>query len=201
MQEVLVGLNDSRKLALGVLLGCALALAAGPAAAAPPTNDNFAAATGFLYYSTFDTAEATLEPGEPQPTGCVANGGSVGRTVWMKLVASGGDGWRRMELSDASAIGTPGHEFDDAVWAVWTGSSLSTLTQVACDDNSGVEGWPNLIFPVANGQTYYLQIGGARAAGAPDAWGGDHPLYVDTAAGPPAVTLSGAGNETGSPVE
>ena len=208
MEKVFVGLNDSRKLALGVLLGCALALLAGPAAAAPPTNDDFAAAPEFgppnlvdNYIADVDTAEATLEPGEPQPTGCVASGGSVGRTVWMKLVARAGDGWRRMELDDASFVGTPGHELDDAVWTVWTGSSLSTLTQLACDDNSGAARWPNLIFPVTNGQTYYLQIGGVRAAGAPDAWGGDQPLFVATAPGPPAVTLNGPGNETGSPVE
>ena len=208
MEKVFVGLNDSRKLALGVLLGCALALLAGPAAAAPPTNDDFAAAPEFgppnlvdNYIADVDTAEATLEPGEPQPTGCVASGGSVGRTVWMKLVARAGDGWRRMELDDASFVGTPGHELDDAVWTVWTGSSLSTLTQLACDDNSGAARWPNLIFPVTNGQTYYLQIGGVRAAGAPDAWGGDQPLFIATAPGPPAVTLNGPGNETGSPVE
>ena len=119
----------------------------------------------------------------------------------MKLVARAGDGWRRMELDDASFVGTPGHELDDAVWTVWTGSSLSTLTQLACDDNSGAARWPNLIFPVTNGQTYYLQIGGVRAAGAPDAWGGDQPLFIATAPGPPAVTLNGPGNETGSPVE
>jgi hypothetical protein len=210
MQKVFVGLTESRKLALGVLLGCALALPAGPAAAAPPTNDNFAAAAEFgngtpntfdEYYAGIDTAEATLEQGETQPTGCVASGGSVGRTVWMRLVARAGDGWRRLELSDGSVVGTPGHELDDAVWTVWTGSSLSTLAQVDCDDNSGADRWPNLIFPVANGQTYYLQIGGVRAAGAPDAWGGSHPLFVARAAGPPAVTLDGAGNETGSPVE
>jgi hypothetical protein len=210
MQKVLVRLNDSRKLALGVFLGCAVALPAAPAAAAPPANDDFAAATDFdngtpntfdEYYATSHTAEATLEPDEPQPTGCVANGGSVGRTVWMKLVARADDGWRRLELSDGSAVGTPGHQDDDAVWTVWTGSSLSTLTQVACDDNSGVERWPNLIFPATKGQTYYVQIGGVRAAGAPDAWGGDHPIYIAKAAGPPAVTLDGPGNATGSPVE
>ena len=86
MQRVFVGLDESRKLALAVLLGCALALQAGSAAAAPPANDNFAAATEFgsgtpntfdEYYARPDTAEATLEPGEPQPKGCVANGGSV----------------------------------------------------------------------------------------------------------------------------
>lgn len=208
MQKVFVGRDESRKLALGVLLGCALALPAGPAAAAPPANDNFAAAVEFGppntsdgYYASPDTAEATLELGEPQPTGCVADGGSVGRTVWMKLVARADDGWRRLELEDGTLVGTPGHEFDDAVWTVWTGSSLSTLTQVACDDNSGADRWPNLIFPATKGQTYYLQIGGVRAAGAPDAWGGVHDLYVATAAGPPAVTLDGPGNETGSPVE
>jgi hypothetical protein len=208
MQKVFVGRDESRKLALGVLLGCALALPAGPAAAAPPANDDFAAAVEFGppnmsdgYYASPDTAEATLELGEPQPTGCVADGGSVGRTVWMKLVARADDGWRRLELEDATLVGTPGHEFDDAVWTVWTGSSLSTLTQVACDDNSGTDRWPNLIFPATKGQTYYLQIGGARAAGAGDAWGGVHDLYVATAAGPPAVTLDGPGNETGSPVE
>ena len=179
-----------------------------PGGCAPPANDNFAAAVEFGppntsdgYYASPDTAEATLELGEPQPTGCVADGGSVGRTVWMKLVARADDGWRRLELEDGTLVGTPGHEFDDAVWTVWTGSSLSTLTQVACDDNSGADRWPNLIFPATKGQTYYLQIGGVRAAGAPDAWGGVHDLYVATAAGPPAVTLDGPGNETGSPVE
>ena len=210
MRKVFVGRDESRKLALGVLLGCAIALPAGPAAAAPPANDNFAAATEFgngtpntfdEYYAGPNTAEATLELGEPQPTGCVAHGGSVGRTVWMKLVAHADDGWRRLELSDASAVGTFGHELDDAVWTVWTGSSLSTLTQVACDDNFGAGRWPNLIFPATYGQTYYLQIGGARATGAPDAWGGEQPLYISTAAGPPAVTLNGPGNETGSPAE
>jgi hypothetical protein len=201
MQKVFVGLNESRRLALGVLLVCAVALSAGPAAAAPPADDNFAAATVMSYHDGRDTAEATLELNEPQPTGCVANGGSVGRTVWKKFVAPAGTGWERLELYDASMVGMPGHELDDAVWTVWTGSSLSTLTQVACDDNSGADRWPNLIFPVTPGQTYYLQIGGVRAASAPDAWGGPQDLILDSAAGPPAVTLDGPGNETGSPVD
>jgi hypothetical protein len=190
-----------KKLALGIVLACALALSPGIAAAAPPANDDFAAATAMSYHDGGDTTEATLELGEPQPTGCVANGGSVGRTIWKKFVAPASTGWERLELYDASFIGLPGHESDDAVWTVWTGSSLATLTQVACDDNSGADRWPNVIFPVTPGQTYYVQIGGVQAASASDAWGGQQDLILDSAAGPPAVMLDGPGNETGSPVD
>jgi hypothetical protein len=190
-----------KKLALGVVLGCAFALPAGTAAAAPPAENDFAAATTLTYHGSGDTTEATLETGEPQPAGCVANGGSVGRTMWKKFVAPAGTGWQRLELYDGSIVGTFGHESDDAVWSVWTGSSLATLTQVACDDNSGPGTWPNLIFPVTPGQTYYVQIGGVDPTGAPDAWGGQQDLLLDSAAGPPAVALDGPGNETGSPVD
>jgi len=70
---------------------------------------------------TQDTAPATLESGEPQPS-C----GPIGSTVWYHAVA----------LSDGIVTAdTFGGNFDTAL-AVYSGDDLGALVEVGCNDDS-----------------------------------------------------------------
>ena len=86
-----------------------------------PPNDAFASAQTLTVAdtATADTRGATTQTGEPQPT-C----GPVGKTVWYRLTAS---------RSESVTITTEKSTYD-TVLAVYTGTSLASLTQVACND-------------------------------------------------------------------
>lgn len=115
----------------------------GIALAAPPSNDNFADATAILglpFTQSVDLAEATAEAGEPS-TQC---GGPVSQSVWYSFTAT--------ETISVTAR-LSGYAYYSVV-AVFTGSSLSGLTQVACQGY-----WDPMTFRATAGQTYYLQLG------------------------------------------
>ena len=63
-------------------------------------------------------------------------------------------------------IGTDGSNFDTLVAAyVGPGNSYGTLTNVACDNNSGVDGFDSRInFPAVAGKIYFVQVQGVGAA-------------------------------------
>jgi hypothetical protein len=111
-------------------------------------NDNFANAVAIAslpFQQLTDTAGATLEPGEPTG-GC----GAVNGSLWYSYTpASTGSVTARTSLTAAFPILT-----------VFTGNSLTTLTQVAC----GTASTP-LTFRAVAGQTYYLQLGDATGTG------------------------------------
>jgi PKD repeat protein len=109
------------------------------ALAAAPSNDDFgnAATISALPFShTVDTAEATLQEGEPTPS-C----GSSARTVWYAFTPA------ETVFLTATASGN----YDPFV-AVYTGSTLADLSEVGCSFY-----WP-LTFRATAGQTYYFQV-------------------------------------------
>lgn len=82
-------------------------------------------------------------PGEPLPCG------SMGATVWFSYTPVD---------SGFLIVDTDGSSYD-TVLAAYRGSPFP-LTQLACDDDSGL-GLASLIaFPVTAGVTYYIQAGG-----------------------------------------
>ncbi len=134
-----------------------------------PLNDNFAqAATLAIPASvTGSTRGATIESGEPIHAGdssCfVISGHQYQNSVWYRLTPSQ-TGW--LTLSTANT----GTDFD-SVMALYTGTSLGSLTRAACDNN-GDSGdapttptWSSVLHAdVTAGQTYYLQLAGVGGA-------------------------------------
>ena len=98
-------------------------------AADVPPNDNFANAlllvTATNISSTATNIVATKEPGEPKHAG-----GTGGHSVWWKWVAP---------ANGVATINTTGSTFN-TVLAVYTGTTVSNLTQVAANDNNANRG-------------------------------------------------------------
>jgi hypothetical protein len=110
------------------------------ALAAAPSNDNFenAATISALPFShTVNTAEATLQEGEPTPS-C----GSPTETVWYAFTPA------ETVLITATASQVSPYAFV----AAYTGSTLADLSEVGCSVY-----WP-LTFRATAGQTYYFQV-------------------------------------------
>ncbi len=115
----------------------------------PPVNDNFSNASllDMPVSVSGDTWMATTEMGETAPAAC----GAIGKTLWYKIIPN---------TSGILVASTSGSTFDTR-FALYTGSELSSLIAISCDDNSGLEGTSLMTANVTAGQTYYLQIGGA----------------------------------------
>ena len=111
-----------------------------------PVNDDFANATiipGPLPFEEIpNTQYATREPNEPQPS-CQYSG-SGERSVWYAYTPST-DGSLSANIPWATVA---------PVLAVYTGSSLSDLTEIGCQSNSS----SLLTFKANAGTTYYFQI-------------------------------------------
>jgi len=120
-------------------------------AASPPPNDDFAAAIAVDdgFSEQRDTAGATLEPAEPQPS-CI----DVGSTVWYRFAPEGAGTFR---------ISTTNSKFD-TVLGVYVGNSLTTLTEVACNDDFDDRMQARLDLVADAGDTYFIQVGGYQAA-------------------------------------
>jgi hypothetical protein len=125
-----------------------------------PLNNNFANAEDLVLNSTHKTTGSLWWSGNeaPEDTDPDLTVCSMKRTVWYKLVApfSG-----RIALStQGSYIVRDDDEYtQDTKIAVYTGSTLANLSQVACnDDNSGLLGEiPSL--SITQGTTYYVRVG------------------------------------------
>lgn len=136
------------RVAAPVLAGIAitLLLLVRPAAAAPG-NDAFAsamtAATLPFQYSAANTS-ATIEPSEPQP--CIESL----RTVWYRFTAP---------ASGVYEVDTFGSDFD-TVLAVYTGSTLPSLSLVDCNDDTLSSIRSRVQFQAVGGVTYMVQAGG-----------------------------------------
>ena len=114
-----------------------------------PTNDNFAdaiAIPGVPSTQTADLSTATNQAGEPTST-CGNH-----RTVWYSFTPSSTASVTARASSLSSSI---------PVLAVYTGGSLSTLTQVACRTFGDA-----LTFRAVAGETYFLQLGDFFTSGA-----------------------------------
>jgi thiol-disulfide isomerase/thioredoxin len=135
----------------------AMTLLAGPAVSlslAQPANDMFAnriVVTGTNIAVTGNSVGATKEPSEPYHAG---NGG--GASVWWS--------WKAPSVGTVT-ISTAGSGFD-TVLGVYTGSSVSALTEVASNDddpNSSVL-TSKVVFDVVSNQTYQIAVDGYGGA-------------------------------------
>ncbi len=114
----------------------------------PPANDDFdnafvISATPYTY--TQDTALATTAADDPSLS-CGATG-RQSHSVWYRFTASG-SGRLYLDTNDSNY---------DTVLAVWTGSRGS-LTQSACDDDSGSGLASYVDMAVTAGTTYHIEI-------------------------------------------
>lgn len=141
----------------------AVTLLAASAALAQPANDNFADAEAiFDVWGSVsnDTATATAEPFEPNHAGFPPN-----QTIWYAWTAPQ-DGEVQLDTLSSTT---------DTVLAVYTGGSLSTLRQVAANDNllplgstvsvGTIQGPSVLRFNARAGVLYYFVIGSKGAGG------------------------------------
>ena len=123
------------------------------AQAGAPANDLFAAPaalSGGAAAWTGTNADATRETGEPLITG---NRG--GASVWFSWTAP---------TSRAVTLNTTGSNFDTML-AVYTGSSLSALSQVGANDDTGHTTLTStLSFSAVAGRTYLFAIDGYNGA-------------------------------------
>jgi hypothetical protein len=126
----------------------------GSALAAPPANDNFANAITFPAAPgtvVGTNAEATRQTGEP------SNGE---RTVWWKWTAPDSGRYR---FDDCESVPT-----FDSVLGVYTGASVSALTEVARNSFdggcAGGNGQEVVVFDAVAGTTYRFSVGGQSSS-------------------------------------
>ena len=114
-----------------------------------PANDNFASAagvTGTSWTRTGSSVNATAETGEPAHAGQ-----APGFSVWYSWTAP---------ASGAATISTAGSNFD-TVLAVYTGSTVGTLTPVAANDNPADGGTSAAVsFQAVAGVVYRIAVDG-----------------------------------------
>lgn len=129
----------------------------GPTGPTAPVNDNFASATtisGTTGTVSGSTVDATSETGEPEHGG--TTGGS---SSWWRWTAP---------ASGYLDVATTGSSYDTTL-GVYTGSSVSTLTEVASNDDALTGGLQSgvVAVPVSAGTTYRIAVDGyAGASGA-----------------------------------
>jgi len=156
----------TRFLGFTVVLG---ALAAQNTVQAQPANDAFANAwtlTGALAFTNGSTVNASKEGGEPNHAG---NQG--GRSVWFNWTAPKGGQIR---------VHTIGSEFNTLL-AVYTGSAVNALTQIAANnDGPGIGSASLVTFTATPGTTYRIAVDASRFFGNPA--GGNYSLAIETLA-------------------
>ncbi len=121
-----------------------------------PRNDNFANAFSIAKPSSVSSitfvannVDATKQTGEPNHAG---NAG--GKSVW----------WNWTAPDNTSVTFTTKGSGFNTLLAVYTGSSVSSLTPVASDDNSGQCGTSQLTFTPVSGTTYRIAVDGYSGA-------------------------------------
>jgi hypothetical protein len=160
----------------------------GPDPALAP-NDDFASAwtlNGSYGPVTAGNQQSTKQAGEPDHAG---NPG--GASVWFK--------WKAPATGPVY-FDTPGSSFDTLL-AIYTGTSLTDLKEVAADDDIAYDHWwPNghyresfASFIAQQGTWYYIAVDGRAAPGAAPARGS---IYLDWWLSPPPgdATLMAAGD-------
>jgi hypothetical protein len=132
----------------------------GNSSLAPPANDNFADASGFIGsggsgFTLATNVDATGEVGEPIHG---AGGGGIGgnqNSVWYRFTAPS---TRVITISTSSGGTDP---IVDTVLSAYTGSSLGNLTPIAeNDDYPGLSFYSKITFSVVAGQTYHIAVDG-----------------------------------------
>ncbi len=176
----------TRFLGIAVVLG---ALAARIGAQAQPANDAFANAwtmTGALVFTNGSSLGASKETGEPNHAG---NPG--GRSVWFNWTAP---------KSGQIRVHTIGSAFNTLL-AVYTGSAVNALTQIAANnDGPGIGGASLVEFIASQGTTYRVVVDASRNFGTPN--GGNYALSIETLA---TVNITSPTNNAvvyvGNPIE
>ena len=153
VERVTMRTSNSLRMTFAVLF-CAAALmlpaASDPyaqAASAPP-NDNFANAitiAGDTGVTSGTNVGATRETGEPFHAG-----GGGGVSVWWKWTPPAPGRW---------TFDTIGSEFD-TVLAVYTGDSVTSLTEISSNDDGATSGTSRLSFEARQGVTYRIAVDG-----------------------------------------
>lgn len=197
------GVQGRRPVALVVALLCALSALLAPALAqaAAPANDNFADAqlvTGASGSFMSSSTGATKEAGEPAHAG-----NTGGASVWYS--------WTALS-SGTVTIDTVGSSFD-TLMGVYTGTSVSTLTAVASNDDIDTAGkvyQSRVSFSAVAGTTYEIAVDGWNGASgtvdlnwamvsAPANDNFVNARTLSTASGTLSVSSIGATKESGEP--
>lgn len=114
----------------------------------PPPNDAFASAQeigGTAAVAVGNNAGATMQVQEPLPS-CAPRSGA---TIWYRWTPVAGRPY---------VIDTVGSAIDTTL-AVYTGDSLASLSEVACNDDHNAR-QSRVVLGAEQGTTYYLQVGG-----------------------------------------
>ena len=117
-----------------------------------PTNDNFNSAitlSGGQGTTNGTNIRGTKESGEPNHA---SNAG--GASIWYNWTAP---------ASGSVTIDTIGSTLDTLL-AVYTGSSVGSLTTIASDDESGGNGASRVVFTASSGTTYRIAVDGFGGA-------------------------------------
>ena len=124
----------------------------------PLPNDNFADAIAVPTPAgnAFSTVTgkirgATSEPGEPAWSDPFAHSTN---TIWWKWTA---DRTATMQVNTIGSATSTGYGLDTLLW-VYTGSSVSALTQKAFDDDNGGSFTSLATFNAVSGTTYYFRV-------------------------------------------
>jgi hypothetical protein len=141
----------------------AVSIYGGPAAiTAAPLNDNFASAMPFNsvpFSDSVDTTGATEEVNDPtvnvQCDGRLLNTGD--HTVWYKYTPSSNATVSIDTLGSTKLGSTFGL---DTYIAVWTGTALTNLSFVACDDDTETNLQSQLVLSAQAGTSYYIEVAG-----------------------------------------
>lgn len=120
-----------------------------PASAAPPPNDDLAAAREVVIGEEINATneEATVEAAEPVEPSCLEGQATTGRTLWYRVTMPA-DGDLVLETLSADV---------SAVAVLYSGESFLTLAEVGCGT------WGRLRATVTAGSTHLLQVGGYNA--------------------------------------
>lgn len=127
-----------------------------------PANDSFASAiqlTGTNVSVTGSNDGATKESGEPNHAGNLG-----GKSVWWYWQAAE-SGY--VTISTAGSISSTDPDTLDTVLAVYVGTSVTTLTEIASNDDGPVDYTSKLTFKAAAGTTYRIAVDGYRYGTSP----------------------------------
>ena len=141
----------------------------------PPSNDNFASPAGLSLHAVqdIDFAGSTIEAGEPTPS----LGAGITGSAWWKLDTTGWSAGTQMIVSLNTFLPDRTHggglyDYMDTVVTLYTGTTLTGLTEVQCHAGTGIdpsgginEWWDNnkyqghVSFTASPGNVYYVHVG------------------------------------------
>ena len=130
------------------------------ASLAPPANDNFASASGFISpqgsgFTLATNVDATRETGEPIHGAGNGGVGGAQNSVWYAFTPSA-----TSVITIFTSSGTE-NPIGDTVLSAYVGSAVNSLTPIAeNDDYPGLGFYSKITVGVTAGQTYHLAVDG-----------------------------------------